>query len=320
MRPIGALLPGKWRRTTLPMTIAAAICAGDAPASPHTIEAVVALTVAGSIPPGSRSSQKADDPAVPRAPRRDGASAQRAVRSVTQAGSFVGAHASQDVGDDPDALYARRQHIESALRAAEIWTSRLEADPGDFESAWRLARAMYWLGGHGPEDDRRRAFEDGIASARQAITLQPDRPEGHFWLATNMGGLAESFGLRAGIRYRRPIKEALERVLEISPAFQQGSADRALGRWYYRVPALFGGSKTRSEEHLRRSLTYNPHSTASLYFLAETQISRNRIEDARVTLRRLAAAPLDPEWEPEDRDFKAKGQALLARLGEAGDR
>jgi hypothetical protein len=69
-----------------------------------------------------------------------------------------------------------------------------------------------------------------------------------------MGALAESFGLRQGLRYRGAIRESLLTALKLDPAFQQGSADRALGRWYHKVPGLFGGSNARSEEHLRRSL------------------------------------------------------------------
>ena len=49
--------------------------------------------------------------------------------------------------------------------------------------------------------------------------------------------------MRQGIKYRGAIKDALLTVLKLDPAFQQGSADRALGRWYYKVPGLFGGSK-----------------------------------------------------------------------------
>ena len=84
-----------------------------------------------------------------------------------------------------------------------------------------------------------------IDAARRATNLRSDRPEGYFWMAANMGALAESFGLRQGLKYRKPIKEALETVLRLDPAFQDGSADRALGRWYFKVPRLFGGSATR---------------------------------------------------------------------------
>ena len=102
-----------------------------------------------------------------------------------------------------------------------------------------------------------------MTAGQAAIRIAPDRPDGHFWLAANMAGLAESQGMRAGLRYRTPIRENLEKVLQIDPAYQQGSADRALGRWYFKVPGLFGGSKKESEAHLRKSLTYNPQSTAS---------------------------------------------------------
>ncbi|MGH9313000.1 MAG: TRAP transporter TatT component family protein [Vicinamibacterales bacterium] len=215
---------------------------------------------------------------------------------------------------DPNALYAQRETLASAQEAAGIWGARLREKPGDFEAAWKLARTQYWLGGHAPEDARRTHLEDGIAAARAAIAAQPNRPEGHFWLAANMGSLAESHGLRAGLRYRKPIREALETVLKIDPTYQQGSADRALGRWYFKVPGLFGGSNKKSEEHLRKSLTYDSRNHASLYFLAETLVDMNRKDEARKTLQSVLGAPIDPAWGPEDREFKEKARHLLAHL------
>jgi tetratricopeptide (TPR) repeat protein len=216
--------------------------------------------------------------------------------------------------DDPDALYAQRDNLASARAAEHIWADRLTRDPKDFESAWKLARARYWLGGHAPEQERKSLFEGGIAAGRSAIALAPNKPEGHFWVAANMGALAESFGARQGLKYRGDIKNELETVLRLDPAFQEGSADRALGRWYFKVPGLFGGSKKKSEEHLRKSLTYNPNSTASLYFLAETLADMSRKDEARAALEKVIAAPLDPDWAPEDREWKRKAQQMLATL------
>ena len=223
------------------------------------------------------------------------------------------AFAPQSVAD-PDALYAQRAELASAREAADIWQARLQTDPTDFVSAWKLGRARYWLGGHAAEDERRAFLEEGISAARTAIGLKPDKPEGHFWLAANMGALAESFGLRQGIRYRGDIKDELLTVLRLDPGFQQGSADRALGRWYFKVPGIFGGSNRKSEEHLRRSLTYNPASSASLYFLAETLIELNRKDEAGEALERLIAAPIDPDWAAEDREFKQKASVLIKSL------
>jgi hypothetical protein len=216
--------------------------------------------------------------------------------------------------EDPDALYRNREDLASAKRAEAILADRLARDANDFESAWKLARLRYWLGSHVAEKDRKATLEAGIEAARAAARIAPDKPEGHFWIAANMGALAESFGLRQGLKYRGPIKEELETVLRIDPAFQQGSADRALGRWYNEVPRLFGGSNKESEAHLRKSLTYNPNSTITLYFLAETLLDENEGAEARKVLQQVLDAPLDPDWAPEDRQYKEKAKKLMAEI------
>jgi len=213
-----------------------------------------------------------------------------------------------------ETLYADRTDIANAKRAADMWAAALAANPRDFESAWKLARADYWLGGHAPESERRTFLEQGIDAGRKAVAAQPNRPEGHFWIAANMGTLAESFGMRQGLKYRKPVREALETVLRLDPAFQQGSADRALGRWYFKVPGLFGGSDKQAEAHLRTSLRYNPNSTASHFFLAEVLLDAGRKNEARAELQKVLDSPLDPDWMPEDREFKQKAERLLHTL------
>jgi tetratricopeptide (TPR) repeat protein len=216
---------------------------------------------------------------------------------------------------EADRLYADRANPSSARRAADFWRTELAGGgSGAFDAASKLARADYWLGGHAPEAERRTWFEEGIEAGRKAVALQPNRPQGHFWMAANMGALAEWFGLRQGLKYRKPIKESLETVLRLDPSFQQGSADRALGRWYFKVPRLFGGSHALAEQHLRESLKYNPNSTASHFFLAEIFLDDGRKADARVELQKTLDAPFHPDWAPEDREFKEKAQKLLASL------
>jgi tetratricopeptide (TPR) repeat protein len=217
--------------------------------------------------------------------------------------------------DDPDALYKDRENLASAKKAADIWAARLAANAKDFESAYQLAKARYWLGTNGlPEPDRKAALDAGIAAARSAIAVNPNRPEGHFWLAANMGALAESFGMRQGIKYRGQIKDALLMTLKLDAAFLDGSADRALGRWYFKVPGMFGGSNKESEAHLRKSLTYNPNSIISHLFLAETLADMGRKDEARKEYQAAVDAPIDPNWAPEDRRFKEQSKQGLQKL------
>jgi tetratricopeptide (TPR) repeat protein len=219
------------------------------------------------------------------------------------------------LGQEPDRLYADRANLASARRAAQLWAAVLAGHPEAFEAAWKLARADYWLGGHVNESERRAFLEAGIEAGRKAAALQPNRPEGHFWIAVNMGALAESSGIRAGLKYRKPVKEELETVLRLDPAFMEGSADRALGRWYFHVPGLLGGSNTKAEAHLRASLTYDEQSTVSHFFLAEVLVDAGRKDEARTELQKVLNAPVDPEWVPEDTEYKARAGALLRKLG-----
>jgi hypothetical protein len=211
-----------------------------------------------------------------------------------------------------DALYRQRETVANAERAAEIWAAKAKTD---FESAWKLARAYYWIGTHQPPAQGRRTLERGVEAGENAIRLQEGRPEGHFWLAANMGRLAQSFGLRQGVKYRGRIRDELERVLTIDPGFQGGSADDALGQWYDSVPRMFGGSSQKAEQHFQRALSRDPNNTSVLMSLAERRIAAKKHDEARVFLQRLLDAPVEPEWEPEAREFKKKAAALLAKLG-----
>ena len=73
------------------------------------------------------------------------------------------------------------------------------------------------------------------------------------------------------------------------------------------MPGLFGGSDKKSEEHLRKSLTYGDNSTVSHFFLAETLFDLDRDKEAIDELKKVLAVPTDPDWEPEDREVQAEG-------------
>jgi len=211
-----------------------------------------------------------------------------------------------------DALYAHREDIASAKQAAALYEQQ---STQSFEAAWKLSRACYWLATDGPEKDRKAAREKGVKAGELAAKLNPARPEGDFWMAANLGEVAQnSFFLTAGSKAGR-VKDALERVLKMDPAWQDGSADRALGEWYFKVPGIAGGDNKLAEEHLRASLKYNPKSISSLFFLAEVVADDGkRKEEAKAFLQQVLTAPVDPDWAPEDHQFQAKATALLAKL------
>ncbi|HYM26056.1 MAG TPA: TRAP transporter TatT component family protein [Vicinamibacterales bacterium] len=218
---------------------------------------------------------------------------------------------AQRGGENPDEVYRHREDLSMAAHAADLWAARAAAD---FESAWKLARACYWLGRHLPQSGRRAALERGISAGETAIRLNPQRPEGHYWLAADMGRLAETEGMWQGIKYRGRIRSELERVVAIDPAWSGGAGDEALGEWYATVPRLFGGSDADAEAHLRRALDSDGHNLSALVFLGEFLLDRHRATEADGLLRRALSADSDPEWQLEDRELRAKAQRLLDHI------
>jgi hypothetical protein len=209
---------------------------------------------------------------------------------------------------DADALYRQRDTLANAQQAANLWATRAGVD---YDSAWKLARVYYWMGNHESSRNQRANFERGVTAGETAVRLGSTRPEGHFWMAANMGRLAESFGVVQGLKYRGRIKDELERVLAIDPGWQGGSADDALGQWYASVPRLFGGSVQAAEQHLRRAISHDANNTSALLFLGEMLMNQGRTAEARVYLQRVIDAEVDEDWVPEDREFKQKAAGLL---------
>src|SRR5439155_19714948 len=70
----------------------------------------------------------------------------------------VGPAVSQTI-ETPDALYADRANLASARKAADMWAAALVTNPKNFDAAWKLARADYWLGGHAAHAEQRKFYE-----------------------------------------------------------------------------------------------------------------------------------------------------------------
>jgi len=220
-------------------------------------------------------------------------------------------------GDNPDALYAARADMAKAKQAEDIWQRRT-ADSKDYEAYWKLSRTCYFLATQGPKDDQEAQLDRGISAGKQAALLQPDKPEGHFWYAANMGEKAQRGGMMAGLKYKGDIKNELERVIQIQPGWQAGSGESALGQWYMKVPDSFmccGGDHKKGLELLRKALAYDPDGTQMRYTLAEALADDDKTRpEAKMLLEQVLAAPVDPDWVVEDQGVKAKARTLLDKI------
>src|SRR5262249_39409270 len=128
-----------------------------------------------------------------------------------------------------DTLYADRANLASARRAVEIWTADLARDPRDFEAAWKIARADYWIGGARPPG----RTPPGVRAGHRGGT-QSDRPPAGPGRGTLLG--RREHGRDGGILRHAPRHEVPRTDQGRAP---DGAADRR------RVSGRFGGPRAR---------------------------------------------------------------------------
>jgi len=141
------------------------------------------------------------------------------------------------------------------------------------------------------------AYSEGRDASRHAITLSPRAALAYLFYGINTGRLGQTRGLTQSLRLLPEVREAVQKTLELDPAMPAAYA--LAGTVDYEVPALFGGSLERAEEHFRKGLDLDPHFTALRIGLAKVLRREGRLLDAQRELTLLLddPAPTNPaEW------------------------
>jgi Tfp pilus assembly protein PilF len=232
------------------------------------------------------------------------------------------APATVDTGDEKaatnsiaqaDQLYAQREDLAKARLAVTMLRQAQTADYGNFDAAWKLARANYYLGTHTEGDEADNAFREGIDSAKAAVKLQPNRPEGHFWLGANYGGSADRSTL-AGLSSVEDIRSEMDTVIKMDEKFQNGSAYLGLGQLYLRAPKVLGGDTAKAIQYLQKGEQIAPENALIKLHLAEAYHQAGRDGEARKQIDALLAMTPDPNYLPEHKDAVEKAKELQKKL------
>jgi tetratricopeptide (TPR) repeat protein len=223
------------------------------------------------------------------------------------------AKAAVDGITEADRFYAERGDPAKARMAVTALRQARTADYGNFEAAWKLSRADYYLGSHTTDDEAEDLFREGIETGKIAIQLNGARPEGHFWLGANYGGSAQRSTL-AGLASVEDIRREMETVIKLDENFQGGSAYLALGQLYLDAPRALGGDTAKAIDYLQKGLRIAPNNSVMRLHLAEAYHSAGRDADARKQIEELMAMKPDPDYLPEHQDALEKAKKLQEKL------
>src|SRR5688572_7189306 len=215
---------------------------------------------------------------------------------------------------EAEPLWEGREDISKARVAVAALRQARTADYGHYEAAWKLARAAFYVGDHTDNDNERDdMFREGTEAGKAAVRLQPNNPEGHFWLGANYGGSAAHSTI-ANLSSFTDIKTEMEAVLKIDESYQGYSAYLGLGRLYLQAPRVLGGDSSKAIEYLEKGLKLNPNHSLMRYHLAEAFEQNNRDADAKKQIEALGTSSPDPKYMAEHKTAVEKGKKLLAKI------
>ncbi len=151
---------------------------------------------------------------------------------------------------------------------------QFQTDTNSILAAWALGQACFWRGEFATtNEERARLAEEGIAACRPLTIRAPTLPEGHYFLAMNLGQLARTKWLDA-LGIVKELEHGLELAGGMQPRLDHAGPDRCLGQLYRDAPGwpISIGSKSKARAHLLRAAALAPDFPENHLELVETWI------------------------------------------------
>ncbi len=223
--------------------------------------------------------------------------------------------AADDIFKEVDQLYKERAKIENLKKAITMMEDYLKKNPNSYDAAWRLSMFYYSLGDRVSKDKKLNIYDKAVKMGKLAVKLNDKGVEGHFWLGVAYGKYGETKGVMKSLFLVKPIKKEMKRVMEIDETYECGGVYRVLGRLYFKVPGLFGGSKSKSLKYLLKEKEMCPSNPLGRYYLADTLRKKGKKKEAIKELEWIINLKnVDPRWAPEFPNVLKDAKELYDKL------
>jgi tetratricopeptide (TPR) repeat protein len=212
-----------------------------------------------------------------------------------------------------------RLDLEAGITA---YRSALEADPGSYETAWKLVRALTDKAtlAKAPSEQKGLCVE-AENLARKAVSLSPSDANGHAYLAVAVGKLALFEGGKRKVELSKEVKTEAEKALQLNPdddvalhVLAIWNREMAELGWFLKSFAqlLYGkfppASLDAAITNLRRATELHPDVIPHHVELGITLASAKRWPEAKAELDRGLALPT--AWVTDDH-YRALARANL---------
>jgi hypothetical protein len=156
-----------------------------------------------------------------------------------------------------------RQEIFAARAAAEYHRAQaqFQSNTNDPAAAWQFARACFDLNDFVTNNAGRAALANqGIAAARQSLARETNSAPAHYYLAIELGQLADTKRNLAAYKLVREMEREFKLADDLDEHFDYAGPARCLGLLYRDAPGwpLSVGSRHRAREWLERAVKLAP--------------------------------------------------------------
>lgn len=210
-----------------------------------------------------------------------------------------------------DDYFIGRGDINNVRTGLEILQRAVSRNSNDYEAWWRISKFENYLARHASGAQEKRLFQAAIQAGKKAVSLDPQRVEGHFWLGASYGLLADDGNMIEALRLVDSIRQEMQTAARIDPHYEGGNALVTLGRLDYRLPFFKGGDRDRSVRILEDCVRRSPDNTLAMLYLADSYRAVGRLADARRMLERIVSLCPDPNYIQETQENKADAREEL---------
>lgn len=191
--------------------------------------------------------------------------------------------------------------------------------PANYEVAWRVGRLVYYSGNFGLGEkqntkEKENLFKYGYLIADYAARLSPNKVEGHYWYAVDLGSYGLAKGIFSSLRNAPKGRDALLKAISIDPSYHWGGAYRILGRYYQELPKFISfGDKDKALECFQNAVkvfpNYRPNKVDLAILLGDTGK-----KDAAIKLLKEANQLPDVDGMEEELHYKRILASSLKKL------
>jgi tetratricopeptide (TPR) repeat protein len=213
-----------------------------------------------------------------------------------------------------DTLFKEREDPAKLREAVKSLAAVRNPNARNYEVEWKFAKYNYFLGRRvTDEKEKEKTFEDGKLAGRIASRIEPNKADGYFWYAANLGELAKLSPVTVGVKSVGDIREAMNKVIEIDPKYQNASAYDGLAQVELSTAGLMGGKPEKAVEYLETALKIEDDNSYLHLRLAEAYLATGKKDEAKKQLEYLLKMKPHPDYLPEHNETVEKAKKMLEK-------